>query len=617
APLYKLADKAYQSIEQSMRLHDIYNLEINELAKSEKKFIDDYFRVYVLPVLSPQIIDSNHPFPHLENKALSVVALLKNNGKSIFAIIPIPNWLPLFVMLPGTNVRYVMMEKIFFHYAQNLFKVYEMADKAIVCVTRNADIKPDDEVYDVNEDFRQRMKKILKKRARLAAVRLEIDGNKNEDIVKYMCDRLSIQRTQVFKSDSPINMKYVFSLRDKFPETQKALEYQPYSPLIPPYINSKEKMIKQIQKQDILLYYPYDSMEPFLRLLKEAAQNTDVISIKITIYRLDKNSNIVEHLIAASENKIDVTVLMELRARFDEENNIEWAEKLIAAGCKVIYGSDGFKVHSKICLITYREKNTIKYITQIGTGNYNEKTAKLYTDICLMTANEAISEDANHFFNNMAISDLNGEYSTLLVAPQGIEAGFMALIDQEIAKKQDGKIIIKANSLTHRAVIDKLAEASQAGVDIKMIIRGICCILPNVKDKTENISVMSVVGRFLEHARIYIFGEKMYISSADLMTRNLVKRVEIACPILDELIKKQILNDIDLILSDNVKGRILQSDGSYTKPAITGQIVDSQMTFIKGRLEAAEQALQNTEPDKLSVSKKIRDFIDKMLNHKQ
>lgn len=600
APLYKQRDKVFTDITNQLNEHDIQHLSVKDLEGKDRKFIEHYFKNYIFPVLSPQIVDTLHPFPHLPNKSLNIIVMMANEESTTFGMIPVPQSLPNVLYLPGPGVRYVMMEKVILEYSHLVFDLFEIVDKTIIAVTRNADISPEDEVFADDEDFRQNMKKILKKRKRLAPVRLEVQNDAHPDLLDYLCNRLNIKKEQVYKSKAPLCMSYVFSLQEHFSlETAREISYPAFEPQQPANIQRKESMIKQVQQRDIILHYPYETMEPFLRLVKEAATNDRVISIKITIYRLAHNSKLVESLIEAAENNKDVTVLMELRARFDEQNNIDWAERLEEAGCNVIYGFEGFKVHSKICLITHLVNNKIEYITQIGTGNYNEKSAKMYTDLSLMTANEAIGHDAANFFKNMAISNLDGLYTNLLVAPNSLKPNLMDLIDQEIMKAHagyDGKIVMKMNSLTDREMITKLSEASCAGVKITLIIRGICCLVPGIKNKTENITVISILGRFLEHPRIYCFGDgnsmQMYISSADIMTRNMEKRVEIACPILDPAIKQQIAHIIDIQMQDNVKARVLLNTKQYEKRKNNSPIkIDSQLYFMEEALKDHKKAI--------------------------
>ena len=570
--LYKQRDKIISQLEKRLRTCNICNLAPDELDGKERKQVERWFRDYVQPVLSPMVVDSPHPFPHLPSNSLTIALTLRMEGKRCFGLVPIPKNLPPYLRLEERGLRYLLTEQVVLAFADVLFENCQVEEKCVISVTRNADISPEDEDYDVGEDFRAHMQKILKKRARLAPVRLEIQGDAAAELQQYLCQRLELTPEQVFRSRSPLMMNYVYSLEGKLPqESAAALCYPPYTPQWPAGLVKGEKLIPQILRRDALMFYPYQSMEPFLQLVREAANDPAVLSIKITIYRLASTAKLVEYLAAAAENGKDVTVLMELRARFDEQNNIAWAQRLEEAGCTILYGFEQYKVHSKICLITRREKGRIQYITQIGTGNYNEKTAKLYTDFCLMTASPAIGADGAAFFQNMSTSNLNGEYHQLLVAPNSLKNRLLELMDGEIEKARQGKparIFVKVNSVTDRKLIDKLAEASQAGVPVTMNVRGICCLRPGVPGRTDHIKVFSIVGRFLEHPRIYAFGvgeeTKIYIGSADLMTRNTERRVEIACPVLDPAVRRQIRHYVELYCSDNVKARVLQPDGSYT-----------------------------------------------------
>jgi len=597
ASLYLKKDEVYSEVERSLRIASISNLDINELRKPEKKFIEKYYKDHIHPILSPQVINSRHPFPHLVNKELYIVCVF-SGADTKFGLIPVSKSLPEFVKIPGAPIRFVMTEKIILHFLKDIFGMYKILNSAIISVTRNADISAEDEVFEVEDDFRDRMKKVLKKRSRLSPVRLEVQGEMNKVLMSFLMEKLKLMKEQVFTSNAPLVMNYSFQVINKLTQLQKAkLSYPPFEPVYPNYLDRAESISSQCKNKDILLFFPYHQMEPFLHLLKESASDPNVISIKITIYRLASNSRIIEYLCTASENNKEVTVLMELKARFDESNNIEWAERLEEAGCNVIYGFEGFKVHSKICLITRRDENKINYITQIGTGNYNEKTAKLYTDLSIITANQEIGHDAMRFFKNMSISNLYGDYNYLMVAPHSFKEKLLGLIDGEIEKATKGEnsgIIIKSNSFTDKEIMKKLSEASNAGVEIKLIIRGICCLLPGVKDKTENITVISIVGRFLEHSRIYMFGKnedvKMYIASADMMTRNTSRRVEIACPIYDQDIKDQIMYQFNIMLNDNVKARALKSDGGYVKQEMADIVsLDSQMYFIDKLLAESQK----------------------------
>ncbi len=588
-------DNTYKDVCHILDEFGISDVTDDELTEDESKIVNNYFEQLINPVLSPQIIDPHHPFPHLKNKTLYIAATLQGKKDKVsLGIIPVPESLPPFITLSERPLRFIRIENIILNRCQQVFGIYNVSKSAVISVTRNADISFDEEKFDdSDDDYLKIMSHLLKKRGRLAPVRLEIQGEKANGIEKLsemLQKRLDIDKSQVFFTTSPINMKYVFSLEKKIPDSFLGdIKYTPYSPRYPEDLNPNESIIKQIEQKDRLLFYPFDQMEPFLKLLRESAKDENVISIKITIYRLASASKIAHELCTAAENGKDVTVLVELRARFDEANNIAWAERLEQSGCRVIYGIDNFKCHSKICLITRRVKNNMKYITQIGTGNYNEKTALMYTDLCLMTADDEIGHDATVFFQNMLIANLNGSYSKLLVAPISLKPNLMRLIDEEIAKGDKGRIIIKANSLTERDIIDKFSEASKAGVKIQLILRGICCLRPGIEEKTENITVTSIVGRYLEHSRIYCFGTgentKIFISSADLMTRNISRRVEIACPIYDTDVKNQILKILYIILKDNVKARVLLSDGNYIKKYNqSGDKIDSQLYFMENSL---------------------------------
>ena len=594
APLYKERDKTYGEIKKQLHPYGVCGLDYKELEQSEKKYVKKYFKEQVLPILSPQIVDAGHPFPHLLNKELYVTAMLKLEGRSMMGIVPVPNFVSDILYLPGHDIRYIRMEKVIMEHLDLVFGHYEVSDRNYICVTRNADIAPDDESLEVTDDFRFLMKQTLHKRRRMAVVRLEIAEKLNQDMEKYFCEKFNITKKQIFRTKMPMKLDYMFAISGNLPDSMKrSLIYHPFSPQ-PGRQVEEGSIMRQIRKQDILLFYPYESMEPFLQLIKEAAFDPSVMTIKITIYRLAKKARLVEYLCAAAENGKEVTVLIELRARFDEQNNIDWSERLEEAGCRVLYGFEGYKVHSKICLITYRHRNEIQYITQIGTGNYNEKTAAMYTDLSLMTANREISEDAALFFQNMSIGNLDGIYRHLIVSPTSLKPKVLQLMDEEIKKGTRGRIVMKMNSLTDVDFIAKVAEASQAGVKIDLIVRGICCILPGVPGYTDNLTVTSIVGRYLEHPRIFCFGtgadQKIYIGSADMMTRNTEKRVEVACPVLDDTVRRQISYYVDVMLEDNVKARVLQSDGTYKKKPITEHRVNSQERFMKEAVHAARSA---------------------------
>ena len=614
APLYKERDKAYADIKKQLSPYGICGMNFKELEQNEKKYVKKYFKDQILPVLSPQIVDANHPFPHLLNKEVYVTASLKfkekSNSKSMMGLVPIPQFVSDVLYLPGHDIRYIRMEKVIMEHLDLVFSKYEVSDANYICVTRNADIAPDDEALEVSDDFRYLMKETLHKRRRMAVVRLEIAEKLKPDMEAYFCEKFNIEPHQIFRTKIPMKLAFIFAISDKLPESMKrSLTYHPFTPQNSAHVQDGG-MMRQVKKKDILLFYPYESMNPFLKMIKEASVDPNVMTIKITIYRLAKKARLVEYLCAAAENGKDVTVLIELRARFDEQNNIDWSERMEEAGCRVIYGFESYKVHSKICLITYRSRSEIQYITQIGSGNYNEKTAAMYTDLSLMTANPAIGKDAVEFFKNMSIGNLDGTYEHLIVAPTSLKQKVLYLIDEEIRKGSGGRIIMKMNSLTDVDYISKICEASRAGVRVDLIVRGICCILPGVPGYTENVRVMSIVGRYLEHARIFSFGtgasQKIYIGSADMMTRNTEKRVEVACPILDDNIRRQINHYLKVMLSDNVKARVLQSDGSYVRKKAADSQVDSQAAFMEEAIHAKRE-----EPDKdRTISEWIKGFLE-------
>ena len=617
APLYKERDKTYTEIKKELSPYGVCGLDFKELEADEKKYVKKYFKEQILPVLSPQIVDSSHPFPHLLNKDIYVTASL-NKKEQMLGIVPVPTYVSDILMLPGHDIRYIRMEKVIMEYLHLVFDQYEVSDPNYICVTRNADVSPNDEALEVTDDFRKLMQNTLHKRRRMAVVRLETAEKLSAKMQEYFCEKFKITPAQIFRTKMPMKLEYMFSIAGNLPESMKrSLVYGPFSPQKSAHVQ-EGSMLKQVKKQDILLFYPYESMDPFLKLIKDASADPNVMTIKITIYRLAKKARLVEYLCAAAENGKEVTVLIELRARFDEQNNIDWSERLEEAGCRVIYGFDGYKVHSKICLITYRNRNEIQYITQVGTGNYNEKTAAMYTDLSLMTADPRIGQDAAEFFKNMSIGNLQGSYQYLIVSPVSLKSSILQMMDEEIRKGKDGRIVMKMNSVTDVDFIRKVSEASRAGVRVDLIVRGICCILPGVPEYTENVRVMSVVGRYLEHPRIFSFGtgkeQKIYIGSADMMTRNTEKRVEVACPVLDEQIRRQINHDLKVMLSDNVKARVMQKDGTYTKRKLkdesSGKMIDSQAVFMEEALKAAEE-VQKKEQAK--VQKKSGGFATNLV----
>lgn len=609
APLYKERDKTYAEIKKQLKPYGVCGMDFKELEQQEKKYVKKYFKEQILPVLSPQIVDPNHPFPHLLNKEIYVVANLKQGSNMMLGIVPVPQYISEVLYLPGHDIRYIRMEKVIMEYLGLVFDKYEVSDKNYICVTRNADISPDDEAYADNEDFRFIMKETLHKRRRMAVVRLETASPLGKEMEKYFCDRFKITPECIFRTKMPMKLGFIFAIADKIPDSMKrALIDEPFVPQ-PSASLADGSVMEQVKKKDVLLSYPYESMEPFLQLIKEASTDPDVMTIRITIYRLAKKARLVEYLCAAAENGKEVTALIELRARFDEQNNIDWSERMEEAGCRVLYGFENYKVHSKICLITYRNKNEIRYITQIGTGNYNEKTAKMYTDYSLITSSQEIGEDAAVFFKNMSIGNLDGVYNHLIVSPTSLKQKVLQLMDEEIAKGKDGRILMKMNSVTDMDFIRKTAQASQAGVKIQLIVRGICCILPGIPGKTDNLHVTSIVGRFLEHPRVFVFGSgsdvKVYIGSADMMTRNTENRVEVACPIYDETIRRRLIHDLKVMLSDNVKAREMTRDGTYCKKRAGERAINAQETFMKEAINARRPSPHVRKKERASLMNRI------------
>jgi polyphosphate kinase len=616
--LYKRRDDVFKSLNHLLKENDIFDLDLDDLTKKETKFINKYFFDSIYPLLSPQVIDVHHPFPHLLNKSLNIMLILKNKYDEIlFGLIPVPSSLPKIIYSPKHGMRFILLEKIIYEYANEVFSNYKVEFKTVVSVTRNADIVLSDSQIDEDEDYRGYMKKVLKKRTRLAPIRLEFYKYSDLILTEFLIDQLNIEKNQVQISNTPLEMSYVFELYDHIKDVNELifhkLSFNPYYPKIPKTVK-EGKIIPQLKNKDFLLYYPFDSIEPFLRLLKDAANDENVISIKIAIYRLARSSSIIKYLLEALENGKDVTVLIELRARFDEARNIHYAGLLEEAGCSILYGFEEYKVHSKVCLITRKERNNIRYITQIGTGNYNERTVKLYTDLSFITTNPIIGEDAMLFFKNMAISNLNGEYQQLLVSPFGFKSKLIEKINIEMDNARNNRpssIMMKMNSLTDIELIDMLSEASNAGVKIKLIVRGICCLIPGLPGKTENIEVVSIVGRFLEHARIYCFGSgedvSIYISSADLMTRNTEKRVEVASPIVNPILKKKILSMLNIMLNDNVKARKINDKGDYEKVIRGVDLIDSQKYFMYDDFSVIEEE----ENEKESFFSKLKNYFIK------
>lgn len=616
APLYALRDEAYERLCGQLSVAGLTCLRMSDLKKDELKEAEEYFVREIWPVLSPQIIDPSHPFPHLPNKMLNIAVSLKKENSLVFGIIPLPGVVGRLFFLKGEEKRYILIEDLVCYFADKVFDQYRVTGRCVISITRNADMDMDAGLLDEDVDYRQHMKKILKRRMRLAPVRLEYQGDATEEGLKFLRQKLGLEKAQVFHSKAPLDLTYCFALDTKLTTgMKKQLLLQSYIPQPSRMVSSSERILQQVDRKDILLSYPYESMRPLITMLQEAASDPEVVSIKITLYRIARQSVLAEHLIEAAENGKDVTVLMELRARFDEENNIEWAQRLEEAGCQVIYGMEGYKVHSKICLITRRTKQGIRYITQIGTGNYNEKTAKLYTDLAILTANQQIGEDAAAFFRNLSLSNLNGEYHNLWVAPVNFKQNILRLADEEIEKAKAGRearIQVKCNSFTDRELIEKMIDASMAGVKVKLVIRGICCLTPQIPGMTDNIQIISIVGRFLEHSRIYTFGAgedvKVFIASGDMMTRNTERRVEVACPIYDRAIKKRLLDMMDILLRDNVKAREQFADGRYIlRTPLNSPPLNSQEYFMQEALRPPEEP--KAVPSKAKTAKQRHSFF--------
>ena len=544
--LNRRKDAVYDAIMGQLEDYGVRLVDFRKISKKESEYLEKYFLSEIAPVISPTIVGKRQPFPFLKNNEIyAVVVLQTKSGKEKLGIIPCSNTgFKRLVELP-TAGTYILAEELILHYIPEVFKRYNIKAKSLIRVTRNADIDAD-ALYDEDLDYRDFMAELIKRRKKLAPVRLELTREMDGEIVDVLCDYLELDSDYVFQVQAPLDLSFVFEIQDTLRKTPE-LFYEKRVPQKSSQFRDGEPVFPQIREKDKLLSYPYESMKPFLNFLREAANDKEVISIKMTLYRVAKHSKIVEYLIDAAENGKEVLVLVELKARFDEENNIEWSRRLEDAGCRVIYGLDGYKVHSKLCLVTRKSEGQIEYYTQIGTGNYNEKTARLYTDLSLMTANVEIGLEAAKVFQALSMEETVDNVQHLLVAPRCLQNKVLSMIDEEIACAKEGKeayIGLKMNSLTDKKIIDKLIEASQAGVKIDMVIRGICCLIPGVKGKTENIQVRSIVGRFLEHSRIYIFGtqerEKVYIASADFMTRNTLRRVEVATPIYDKDLKMQL-----------------------------------------------------------------------------
>jgi len=598
--LGKRHGKAFENLLQELEAYGVRFVDFRHIDEGASQRLERYFKTEIAPLISPTIISKRQPFPFLRNKDIYIVAVLETKSKKErLGIIPCSNNVfKRLIELPDHPGTFMLSEEFILHYVPEVFKGYRIKAKSVIRITRNADIDAD-ALYDEDLDYRDFMADLIKKRKKLTPVRIEFSREMNKNVVATLCKYLEMDKTHVFLSDAPLDLSFVFEIQDclrKNPE----LFYEKKVPQKSPMFQDGESILAQIRREDKLLSYPYESIRPFLHMLNEAAEDPDVISIKMTLYRLAKQSKVVEALVEAAENGKEVIVLVELRARFDEENNIEWSRRLEDAGCQVIYGLDGYKVHSKLCLITRKNDNHVEYFTQIGTGNYNEKTSRLYTDLSLMTSDPAIGLEASNVFQALLKGEVVEQSEKLLVAPKCLQNRVLEMIDEEIehARHEEPAYVgVKLNSLTDKKIIDKLAEASKAGVKIDLVIRGICCLLPGVPEKTENIRVISIVGRFLEHSRIYIFGteerSKVYIASADFMTRNTVRRVEVAAPVEDVRLKECLLKDFRIMLNDNVQARKMNPDGNYTRIRNDKEPLSAQEYFYE---EAYKKAGKKEQP---------------------
>ncbi len=640
--LYPIQERTFNEVCRQLASKDIHHLQPDDLNEKQRAFLMRHIENNVMPFLSPQIINTRHPFPHLENGALYVVVRLDEKASSrkkvlktkeilseeasnvgthdaMLGLIPMPRQCERVISLPGEGFSFILLEHAIQMVASEVFSMYAIKHTNIICVTRNADLDATESTDASDEDYREYMKRILKKRARLAPVRLESEKPLSSVLEKLLLKKLALKPHQTYVTSVPLNMSYTWGLAGRIPKDNRSkLTNSAFTPQWPSCLDRNRSILEQVTEKEVLLSYPYECMDAFVQLLREAAVDPSVVSIKITLYRLASQSHLAEALIAAAENGKEVTALFELRARFDESNNIEWSQRFEEAGCNVIYGFHNFKVHSKICCITRQADNKVQHITQLGTGNYNEKTAKLYTDLSFITTDVKIGQDATEFFRNMALENTSDNYSTLWVAPLQIKPKILANIDEQIALAQAGKpcgVFFKTNSITDKDVIEKIVEASQAGVSITLFVRGISCIIPGLENYTDNVRVVSVVGRLLEHSRIYGFGPRdnsqIYLSSADLMTRNMDKRIEIAWPLLDQAIRNQVLEYLDVCLADTAKLRELLPSKDYTPLGFFAEknehgdavLFESQKFLIKeaynkyelSKLEHAEQARRDLE----------------------
>lgn len=588
-------DDTYEDLRAKLSMQGVDIVDFHTITTEEAAWLEAYFKSEIEPLLSPQIIGKKQPFPFLQNKYIYAVVVLEKKGTEKLGIVPCSSGVfPKIVSLPTGKNRFILSEELILHFAPEIFSRHTIKSKSLIRIIRNADIEPDERTEE-EEDYREAMEQLIRERRKLCPIKMEFSRLMDTKVIQTLCGYLNLSEEQVFYSEAPLNLSVLSVVRDML-RHNKCLFYNRRVPQEPAWRDPSKRVMEQVEEQDRFLTFPYESIRPFLTLLNEAGHDPDVVSIKMTLYRVASNSKIVEALIDAAENGKDVVVLVELRARFDEENNIEWSRRLEDAGCRIIYGLDNLKVHSKLCLITKKIGSEISYITQVGTGNYNEKTSAIYTDYSLMTANHNIGLEASRVFNALCLGQTVEHMEHLLVAPKCLQNKLAEMIDEQTALAKMGQpayIGIKINSLTDKYLIEKLIEASKAGVKIEMIIRGISCLIAGVPGETENVSIRSIVGRFLEHTRIYIFGAnkdcKVYIASADWMTRNTRRRVEVAAPIYDNGIKQRILDMFDVMMTDNVKARVQQPDGTYTREPASEPLVNSQEYFYAQAYEALAQ----------------------------
>ena len=613
-------EKAYKDIIKKLKDYGVEQAHPEKpIDDEEAAWLKKYFTREILPLLSPTVVDKTHPLPFLKNKELYAGIALKPKGdkRTAFGVMPLTatDVFERIVYLPAADdkIRFMLMEDLILHFAAMAFPNFEVTGRCIFRITRNADIDVAEALYDHDVDFRDMMEELVKKRKKLAPIRIELEEKSDSVDKELLAKKLGFEMGSdfIFMQSCPLDFGFAAALRERLSHIPD-LFFNKLTPQKPLMLHDKEHIIKQAQQHDVLLFYPYESFSYFTRLLEGAAFDPAVVSIKITLYRVARDSKIVNALIRAAENGKEVLALVELRARFDEENNIGWAKRLAEAGVTVIYGLDSLKVHSKLLLITRREGSEIKYITQVGTGNYNERTSKLYTDLTLITPDKEFGTDASMIFNNLSVGVAVESSTTLWVAPNCLKSRVVEMIDREMTHGAEGYIGLKLNSLTDIDIIQKLVEAGRKGVKVQLIIRGICCLVAGIPGFTDNITVTSIVGRFLEHSRIYIFGKadrrRVYISSADFMTRNTERRVEVAAPIRNPEIQNRLVDIFNTMLRDNVKARVQQPDGSYIrKPRAEGEEpMDSQLYFYEQAYRNAENREQNNPPEKKTG------FLDKL-----